>query len=61
MSVTSVVGVMLALGYIAVALVGVIAWRRRMRESLPLGERVPVDDKRPGRERLPGDHWRQAA
>lgn len=61
MSVASVVGLILALGYVAVALVGVIAWRRRMRESLPLGERLPVDEKRPGRERLPGEHWRQAA
>ena len=38
MSVASVLGVILLIGLFGVTLVGLLAWRQRMRESLPVAE-----------------------
>ena len=44
MSVASVLGVILLIGLFGVTLVGLLAWRQRMRESLPVAEwRHPVE------------------
>jgi hypothetical protein len=44
MSVASVLGVILLIGLFGVTLVGLLAWRQRMRESLPAAEwRHPAD------------------
>lgn len=61
MSMVSIVGVILAIGYVAVAIVGTVAWRRRMRESLPVRERVPVAHRLPVHDDVPAAHWRRAA
>lgn len=42
MSVVSVLGALLILGFIAVGLVGFLGWRRRMREGLPAPDRRQV-------------------
>lgn len=42
MSVVFVLGVILAIGYGGVALVGFVTWRERMRESLPARGWHPV-------------------
>jgi hypothetical protein len=38
MSAAAVLGFALVVGFVSVALVACIAWRRRMRESMPYGD-----------------------
>ena len=38
MSVAAVLGIVLVIGFVGVALVACIAWRSRMRESMPYGD-----------------------
>ena len=38
MSVAAVLGIVLVVGFVGVALVACIAWRSRMRESMPYGD-----------------------
>jgi len=48
MSVTAVLGIVLIVGFVGVALVECIAWRSRMRESMPYGDwRLAVQDPGP--------------
>ena len=45
MSVAAVLGIVLILGFVGVVLVAGIAWRQRMRESMPYGDwRQAADD-----------------
>ena len=45
MSVAAVLGIVLIVGFVGVALVACIAWRLRMRESMPYGDwRQAVQD-----------------
>jgi hypothetical protein len=45
MSMVFVLGVILAIGFGGVALVGFVTWRARMRESLPARGWHPVQEK----------------
>ena len=38
MSAAAVLGIVLIIGFVGVALVACIAWRHRMRESMPYGD-----------------------
>ncbi len=52
MSVAAVLGIVLIIGFVGVALVACIAWRKRMRESMPYGDwrQAAQDDAAPSSE-----------
>jgi hypothetical protein len=52
MSAAAVFGIVLITGFVGVALVACIAWRKRMRESVPCGDwlQATQDDATPSSE-----------
>jgi len=51
MSAAAVLGIVLIIGFVGVALVACIAWRHRMRESMPYGDCARLCLTMPGTHR----------